>query len=49
MKIRENICTTSNRQKANFHNTLKALKKKQTHYKTKQTPVEWTEDRQEVH
>lgn len=33
MKIRENICTTGNRQQTNFHNTLKALKslkKKQT-------------------
>lgn len=44
MKIRENICTTGNRQQTNFHNTLKALKSlktnKQTHYKTKQTPVE---------
>lgn len=27
MKIRENICTTQSRQKANFHNTLRTLQK----------------------
>lgn len=47
MKIRENICTTGNRQQTNFHNTLKALKsfKKTNKHITKQNKHQWNEQR----
>ena len=47
MEIRENICTTGNRQQTNFHNTLKALKslKKTNKHITKQNKHQWNEQR----
>lgn len=52
MKIRENICTTQSRQKANFHNTLRTLQKQnaiQNNNKKKPQTMEWTEDPNKKH
>lgn len=46
MKIRENICITQSRQKANFHNTLRTLQKQNAiQNNNKKKPKQWNEQR----